>query len=340
MSPFDSNPSRHAVKATWLAVISLWLSAGCGKQDSGGKNPSTPSLAATRIPENKLNLPPDTKVPDGFSKLPPDAQREWLRGVWRRPLERTQSLKDRAELVRPAPRDFQSDGKEKSLKLTLIPFKTRLKPGESLWYRLEIQNIGTSSVTWTESNSFFKNGIYLGSEFIHIYLKLPGGKEVRGMAVPLSFGHCPENPAPKSPVEASGVSEEDFKDMFTRATAMSDVEGGLDLALAPGETLSTRPWRHKNPCFPKTPGKLEQAALSRGFREWPWDMNHAAPATYGLRFEFSQPAPSAPPTEEEMAIFERKYGLSRADQLFSFAQRTRNSLGTYSSNSVQVVIAP
>ena len=69
-------------------------------------------------------------------------------------------------------------------------------------------------------------------------------------------------------------------------------------------------------------------------------MNHAAPGTYGIRFEFSRPVPSAPPTEDEMAAFERKYGLSRADQLYSFAQRTKSSLGTYSSNAVRVVISP
>jgi hypothetical protein len=297
-------------------------------------------LATERIPENKLNLPPDTKVPDGFGRLPADAQRDWLRAVWRRPLESAQALKDRAELVRPKSPGFKADGREKSLKLTLFPFKTRLRPGESLWYRLEIQNVGTSSVTWTESNSFFKNGIHLGSEFIHIYLTLPEGKEVRGMANPLNFGHCPETAKTIKPLEASGLSEEDFKDKLTKATAISDIEGGLELVLAPGETLSTRPWNYKNPCFPKTLGETEKTALSRGFREWPWDMNHAAPGTYGLRFEFSQPAPSAPPTEEEMADFERKYGLSRADQMYSFAQRTKSSLGTFSSNSVRVVISP
>lgn len=340
MKPFGSHPAINAANAKWLVLLSICLGAGCGKHESPGQTPSAPSLAAVRIPENKLDLPPDTSVPDGFSKLPPDAQREWLRGVWRRPLETAQTLKDRAELVRPRPPGFKSDGKTKSLKLTLIPLKTRLKPGESLWYRLQIQNIGTSSVTWTESNSFFKNGIHLGSEFLHIYLRLPDGREVQGMAVPLSFGHCPENVSSKRPVEASGVSEDDFKDMFTRATAISDAEEGLHLVLAPGETLSTRPWSYKNACFPKKPADTERTALSSGFREWPWDMNHAGPGTYGLRFEFSQPAPSAPPTEEEMAIYERKYGLSRADQLLAFSQRTKSSLGTYSSNSIQVVIAP
>lgn len=328
----------HVKSIKPFAIALLWLGAGCRQTETPPSAPA-PKMESTRMPENKLDLPPGTKLPDGFSKLSPDMQREWLRAVWRRPLEKAQAKADMVELVRPAPASFRSDGKEKSLKLTLIPLKTRLRAGESLWYKLEMQNVGASSISWIETNSFFKSGTPLGSESFRIHLTLPSGDRVEGMAYPFLIGHCPGNPGPKKILETSGVSEEDFKDMFTKATAKSAIKDELNLILAPGESLVTRPWRYVDPCFPKEPTEAERAALAKGFREWPWDKGRATFGKYSVRFELHHPPPKWP-DEETLAAVERKHGMSRASQLTAFEVQNRFALGIVWSNEIQIELTP
>lgn len=321
-------------RATLITAAASCFAFACRDQEAPPASPG-PKIESTRLPDNKLGLPPDTKVPDGFAKLSPEMQREFLRSVWRRPIEKAQSRNDRAELVRPAPADFLPDGKDKSLKLALVPFKTRLKAGESLWYRLEMQNVGSSSITWAEMNSFFKSGVFLGSESFRLRMTLPNGTHVGGAAVPFRIGHCPGNPGPKTLVSATGVSEEDFKDVFTKVTAKSSAERELSVTLAPGEAIVTRPWHYSDPCFPKEPDSAAQAALSQGFREWPWDESRRTPGIYRLRFELYRPAPRRP-SEDAMAEIERKHGMTRASQLRALEVESRFALGIVPSNEIQV----
>lgn len=319
-------------------IVSLVLALPAYSTDADTP-PASPDARATRLPENKLDLPPDTKVPDGFSKLSPDGQREWLRGVWRRPRENAQASKDKAELVRPAPKGFTPDGKEKSFKLTLFPLKTQLRPGESFWYRFELQNIGSSTVTLREQESFFKSGYALGYLHYDLYLTLPDSTEVKGLSHPFSIiGHCPGNPGPKV-IEAVGGTEEDFKDEFLKATADSSIARELAVTLEPGETIVTRPWRFVDSCMPKAPTSAEREALAKGYREWPWDRERRRPGIYSIRIEMNDSAPAKPPTEEEMAAIEKKDEFSRKSQLLVYEMRKKFALGRVSSNSVRVTLS-
>lgn len=323
------------------SVAALGVAFGCRQQPKPKPSPE-PKLDAphdTSLPKNNLNLPPGTEVPKGLKSLPPHLQRELLRSIWEKPRVDRQADLDRKELVRPAPPGFKASGGAKALKLTLIAHATRLKRGESLWYRLEMQNVGTDPISWSEDGSFFKFGGFLGSHWMKIMVMRPDGKEIEAAPYPFHIGHCRGQTGWTKGVEATGVSEEDFKDTFIKSTIDARLSQGLRLALAPGETLVTRPWEYVDSCLPPRPRDEAKRLLKMGYREWPWDREFDKPGSYKIRFVMDNGAPP-PPTGEQMAMMEKRFGETRKEQLHLYEMIKANSIGIFSSNAITVEVAP
>lgn len=305
-----------------VLLLLFFLGSGCrGQSEPPAANPVE---VVAEQPENRLDPPTATEVPSGFPGLTMEQQREWLRGSWRQPREAAQADKDRAELVRPAPKSFVPDGAQMGLKATLIPHKTKLKAGDSFWYRLEIQNVGPSTIPWREENSFFKSGFNLGARLFSLYLTLPDGREVKAVSFPFRLGHCPGQIRAKRVLEASGMSRDDAKDLHLKATADLEIQRELMIDLAPGETLVTRPWRYEDPC---STTRSHSDAFEHGFREWPWDAERRAPGRYAIRIVLNDPVPSAPQTNDKVL-------------LSAYEMRRKLALGRISSNSVTVTLSP
>lgn len=122
---------------------------------------------------------------------------------------------DRKELVLQPRRGWAPPVPGAKLEINLILEKSRIRRGEAFGYRMEIRNMGGTPAVFKEpAPSFIKEGGLCGGRYV-FYLTPPRGKEERLACAP------EEGPAPEG--------------------------SALDVVLAPGEYLLTRPARGFRP---------------------------------------------------------------------------------------------
>ena len=121
--------------------------------------------------------------------------------------EESPQAKDRKELVLQSKGDWKPAAVAQKLNVMLILEKGGLVTGDKVRYRLEIKNSGRNPVAFLESApSFIKDGSFCAPSDFAFFVTPPGGAE---------------QPLPCEPSAAAG--------------------SGLDLTLASGEYLLTRP---------------------------------------------------------------------------------------------------
>ena len=209
----------------WSLILAAALAA-CGRQE-----PPKPAS-----PPEKLGprLSPEDQVRHQKLKAEFDAEMAKIPAARRAKeaaFEAAVKAGDEAELVRPAPPGFKPEPVRRKVKLTLIPKKTVLKPGERLWYRLEMQNLGKETISFNSNRSFWKEGNAEFSDW-KFYVTPPGGKEEHTFIRYYDYsvmGH-----GARGGMNAAQRKEHAFRIMRRSA---------LDVDVKPGQTLVTKAWR-------------------------------------------------------------------------------------------------
>ncbi|MFA6317914.1 MAG: hypothetical protein WC943_10885, partial [Elusimicrobiota bacterium] len=257
--------------------------------------------------------------PKEFRRLCPEAQQAWVKAKYKLPLgsgflarlkpehqahlivelaklpdqeayASQREAEDRAELVRPAPKDFKPEGRRK-IRLVLIPKQRRLKTGENFWYRLELQNVGKEPILFDDRPSFWK----IGNRFMpcHFYITPPDGKEVRGNLVE-DFMDSRE----KTIVLPDHLTTDEARRKY--AAEIVKEEGNrrsrllhLHVNLQPGETLVTRAWRFGtfDEQYERTKaGEHPHPPISGDFRELALEnLAFDQPGTYKVKATYEDP---------------------------------------------------
>jgi hypothetical protein len=204
---------------------------------------------------------------------------------------------------------------------------------------LELQNVGTEPVRFIESDSFLKNGSHLKHHwdaFVdgeHQYLGERGapGDGSDGLYSPPGWEKL-------TPAEKDAAFE-----TVKRRARERELSRELDVTLAPGEAIVSRPWRrfHKgeakamlsrgeDPRYPRFTGQFREMYSHYGLFE--------EVGSHQVKFIFSDPPPNTP-TEREIQE-KLKRGFSRESQLGMFRDRTAHAIGVIESNTVRVEITP
>lgn len=337
-------PLAHAVPTSRTGMIRLALFVsillGAGACRRAEEPPQPPPAVHLDPPAPPLRPSP---LPAGETE-PPIASRQesWPAPDWK---ERVRALEeheaaDRREFVRAAPPRWKPLTSGRKLRLSLIPQKTLLQKGESLWYRLELQNVGSEAIWFFEPNSFFKRGAWAS----HKWQVFVDGQEIQ--LGDLDFG-APAAMEPFPPPGWERLTDEqkaaEVERLNRESEAARRLRENLNVTLKPGETLVSRPWRHL--------GRGEAAAM----RERGEDPDRArAPGEfrelYSVFFRFDRPGthlvqvffrdpPPEPPTESDFQ-FMHKRGYGREVLLREHRERVSKALGTIESNVVEVRVAP
>lgn len=125
---------------------------------------------------------------------------------------------DRDELLRQPREDWKPAAPGRRLNMLLLAERGRIRKGEALGYRLEMQNTGGEPLTFKEeAPSFVKDGSLCGMNAFQFYIKPPKGKE---------------RPLPCKSQSAAEVQ--------ASTAAPRRPPSALDLTLRPGEYLLTR----------------------------------------------------------------------------------------------------
>ncbi len=312
-------------------VLSL---AACGKEEPAKAPAETPAPFSQKA---EKDLPVDRVI---LKHLGKKAQEDWLKAEAGRPMEEALEAADRKELVRQAPPGFKPEPVRRKAKLTLIPRKTVLKKGEAFWYRLELQNLGNEAFRMSEENSFWKLGNH-GFQKYEFFITPPGGAEQR---VRLHFpfhdrvgGAQIIIPGEENMTEAE--IQKVLRDMGKAQAWKRGRRTHLDVKLAPGEILVTRPWVFIDPYDqekmeasgripPPVPGDFRELALEK--------FQFEVPGTYRIRVVFNDYMPKAP--KEEQILDGIKRGLSREWQMQRYRKYIEESLGSVESNRVVIQV--
>jgi hypothetical protein len=150
-------------------------------------------------------------------------------------VDRKQEIRDRKELVTPAPNGFRASAGAQRIKLKLSVEKKNVRLGESLRYRLEIVNLGAEPYDYSEGPSFFKSG-GLPHDRISLILKEPDGSTV-SLRSPIGSGPDTTNAEIKFSPDLSEAQKEAKFDSMRRKSA---ADSKLLVTLAPGESIGTR----------------------------------------------------------------------------------------------------
>lgn len=250
--------------------------------------------------------------------------------------------KDRAEMVRPAPRDFKPETKGRRLSVIFVPRSAKLKVRETLWYRLEIKNLGSETVTFWESPSFLKYGTFWDDGKWKFIVVTPSGARRR---IPLHrYGDARDAGRRRARGILIPGSERMTKEELTRQfeieRARNRADKGLSVELAPGETLVSRAWRwitdevyaerlarNESDLYPRPPG---------AFRELWTDFKFHEAGRYSIQVEYDD-SPLGPPDEDFLRRMELK-GHSRKEVIRRRAERESRRLGRVESAPVEIEV--
>ncbi|MFA6029703.1 MAG: hypothetical protein WC969_07615 [Elusimicrobiota bacterium] len=183
---------------------------------------------------------------------------------------------------------------------------------------MEIRNIGDEIVSLVEVPvSFIKSGSLHLSQGFEFYVTPPGGKTAR------MLGSYLEDRLVREEIEfPENWTEGQKAAAFERLKANEKTSGGLQLALHPGETLSTRP---------DTPPPNRFRDLASRFQ-------FDKPGTYRIRAVYAPPRPN-PPNQATIVELEKR-GIPRERQMKSYEDSLHRWLGRNESNEVTIEVAP
>lgn len=309
--------ARSEVSATRLRLFALAAAAllsGCGR----GPEPSAAGPSAVARP---AALPPDLQKAQEKLESLADQTR----------VEQEQDKKDRAELVTPAPPGFKPKVSGRKLELTLIPQKKMLRVGETFWYRAEIRNVGSQSVTVTDS--FVKSGYdYYGAKFKII----------------VSPRHWKDHSVLRdaSPCEASGLPIPGWTKMdksqqveaAKRYHLEEELKNRVRVLLEPGETVRTQDERYvsqEEDCAAFQAGKIASTRPGGLFRQYYETRDFDRPGTYLLKLVLTDPPR---PLSNETRTDLKADGFTE-DEIAGYEVRSQGAhLGVAESGVVEVEV--
>lgn len=251
---------------------------------------------------------------------------------------------ERRELVLPPPTDFKPEVKGRKLRLTLVPRQKSIKVGERFWYRIEIKNVGHQAVRFRDWKSFLKRGDQYASGRWNFELINPSGKRI-DLVVGTLYGELAVSDAGLDTVDIPGaekMTDAEVQDFIRRDAPRRRADLDIDVTLASGETLVSRPWRwhdvferrerkgrgEKN-LTPQPPGPWRELWVSHVFKE---------PGNYSISVAYDDP-PLPPPSEEFLRAMERR-GHQRSVILADKKEEDSLHLGRLKSNLVQFEVVP
>lgn len=299
------------MRRTAAMVVLAAVLAGCGKKEPPRPAPTasaTPVRAQTfkeRINERIREIDSNPKLPE-YKKA---ALRPWAP---ERVAEQMQDVKDRAEMIVPAPAGWKPENAEHKVKLTLTAEKTIIRKGVKLRFRLEVQNTGRDRLFMSEHcPSFMKTGIVDSWDPIRLYGQPPGEQETM-MLGPYLTG------APFRPFSNDIHFPEDWTDEQKRAeierlNVTSGVECKLAIIFYTGETLFSRP----------------DLPPPNRFLELKTSFKFDKPGTYRIKAVYDDVG-DHPDIEREKMLKAREKGLgaSREELLrFEEERRRKNGIG-------------
>lgn len=250
---------------------------------------------------------------------------------------------DRKQLVRPASPRFKPKPAARKISLTLIARDKKIKVGQTFWYRLEIKNVGKESVEISEDPSFLKNGRYYDRGRYEFRAVQPNGQrrqmQLGNFADELTMGARPAS-AHKVPGSES-MSAAQLRDHMRVATLRARASRRLKVTLAPGETLSSAPWRWVGITehFKRAGAGLEVWTPPPGnFRELWTEFDFDKPGRYSITaYYVDKPSP---PLDEEFLREMESLGSSRADLIRHRAKENEERLGLVPSNTILLEVEP
>ncbi|MBI5201444.1 MAG: hypothetical protein HY925_07660 [Elusimicrobia bacterium] len=305
-----------------LLAASALLLLSCGKGNEPGFDSKRRSKGIEALQQDPR-----------FKSLPVEEQRRSIAALRQfeeeMPSSEAQDRSDRAELVRTAPPGWRPEKNGRHLKLILNSKTARYRIGERLWYSIELKNIGTEPIQFTEGESFFKNG----SEDMFRWKVLIDGREVGRQGL-FSFEAPVTEPFnPPGFDRLSNRQKSEYARKFEREhNFRSQRERGLNVALAPGETLHSRPGR-----FPEAgeKGLTEISSVEGPFREL-GPYRFEARGKHTVQIQFRNPGP--PQLTEGYYAFMSKRGYSRADVKRMTDEAERHRLPSADSNKIEVEV--
>lgn len=250
---------------------------------------------------------------------------------------------ERRELVRPAPRGFKPEPTARKLKLTLVARDKTIRVSDNFWYRLEIQNVGREPVGFLEEPSFLKNGWNYDDGKWDFYALRPDGEKEQ-MVPGRLIDEMTRRERPNPPIDVPGgekMSDLELKEWVWRDGLRRRAERDLEVVLAPGETLVSRPWRWVEPqeqhellakgeknLWPKPSGEFRELRTASYMRP---------PGRHKIWVTYDDPPRSS--DEDEIKELE-KLGISREKTLEHYREINAKKLGRLESNGVIVEVVP
>lgn len=329
---------RH--RTALLAVLAI-LSA-CGR--NGGEVPSAkaPQRQAVKRPltnDEIRNLPE-------IKRLPPKELEKFLADRQERaeaqPALDAERAKERAELVLPAPPGLKPQAKGRKLKLTLIPRDKTSRVGERFWFKLELQNVGSEPARVFQGQAYFKSGdlgvltwkfLVNGKRVPQLVPRMFHAERLFDSKTPWEHEFSPPGFERLSPEEKSA-----YVDRYNReARARQWREETLEVTLAPGETLVTRPWRFYDNAksLQRIRDKVPLEPVKGPFRQL-GAFVFRKPGKHTFQ-ALHDPWKIEPPTERHLRDMEAR-GVPR-ERVFQMNDRTRRrSLEPLESNIIEVEV--
>lgn len=250
---------------------------------------------------------------------------------------------ERRELVLPAPAGFKPEGAARKLRLTIVPRQKSIKVGERFWYRIEVKNVGREPVRFQEWNSFLKRGDQYASGRWNFELVDPSGKRIN-LVVGTLYGELAVGDAGLDAVEVPGaekMTDDEVRDFIRRDAPRRRADLDVDVTLAPGETLVSRPWRWHDASerqerkgrgetnlTPQPHGPWRELWVSHVFKE---------PGNYSISVAYDDP-PLGPPKEELVRAMEKR-GFKRKAILAQRKEEDALHLGKFKSEAVSFEVA-
>lgn len=258
------------------------------------------------------------------------------------PVETQVREAERKEMVRPVPKDFKPEDVARKLRLTLVARDKSIKAGQTFWYRLEFQNVGREPVEFFEHHSFLKDGMSFEDGTMEFHVGLPDGSR-RLMPLGVLADELTIGGRPGGAIDIPGsekMTKKQLQDYVRLDSVRRHADRGLDVILAPGETLVSRPWRWlgitenferfrrgEKDIWPRPKGT---------YRELWTDFDFKKPGRYVIQAEYNDEPP--PPPDEAFIRSMEEEGRRRADVLSTARRFAARHLGRIHSNSIQIEV--
>lgn len=146
---------------------------------------------------------------------------------------------NRRNMVTPAPPGFKPDPVARKVRLRLILEKNKIRAGERPRVRLEMTNVGRTTIEYSElrSSFFVKDGGLLDSDVMRFYLV--DSRKKRTELLPPTFPPAAAAGRPGEKLEAPprGLTGAQLDKWFTETNAMGQAHATFKVKLLPGETL-------------------------------------------------------------------------------------------------------